>query len=168
MPEDPGAREHTCTVLEWGGLAQVAVPALCSCALNAGFKRVVWSAYQHERDLQSALMAAGASQQEPEQMRGTIRVLDFTSLMEGLRDYFAERIGQQTAGRLAFRESETEEFSIGLGGEEVAISGYGALAEALFGAGTAALPAPAGDGNLRGILAELLPLTAFQYDLSFV
>jgi len=160
--------QRVCTVVERGGRAREAVGALQMLAREKGFDTVRWRIYPHEDELAAELRSAGALQSGLDTMHGTLRIIDFESLMGALAGYIAEILGEDTAGDLSFSELPGERFAMRSGEQEAVVSGYGQLAEVLFGAGLDALSAPLAEGPLKRALSEVLPLPALHYDLSYV
>lgn len=162
-----GEKKNEWSVVEWGGSVEDALAALRILAERAGYPRISFTLYPHEKELSGRLLNAQARPQPPWAMKGVIRVTNFAALMEALRGYFTEIVGEKDAGALAFAELPGERFRIGSGSEELVIGDPGTLADALFGRGPSALAASEIPERLRDVLGRLLPLPALRYDLTY-
>ncbi|MGB9797356.1 MAG: GNAT family N-acetyltransferase [bacterium] len=95
---------------------------------------------------------------------GTVRLLNFSRLMERMRPYLRERIGE-IADRLRFEEKE-EKYSISLDGEELVIEGRRAITWVI-------LSRPGGyeivgEGKLLSYLREILPIPFVWYGINYI
>jgi len=155
------------SVTEWGGRPDDAVRALVWLGRQSGLERVSWRVCPHERDLVAELERAGGSQVATPTMRGTLRIVNFESLMDALSGYIAELLGETVATDMSFKELTGERFAFQMGGEKALVSGWGQLAEFLFGSGLDALSEPMKEGPLKESLSQILPFPALRYDLTY-
>jgi len=162
-----GEKKDEWSVVEWGGSVECALAGLKTLAERASFPRTTFTLYPHEEDLRARFQDAQARARPPRSMKGVVRITNFEGLMEALRDYFAEIVGERDARALAFAELPDERFRIRLESDELMIGNPGVLADVLFGKGLSALVGSDSLARLRGILNRLLPLPALRYDLTY-
>jgi GNAT superfamily N-acetyltransferase len=167
MPNRPETKEGLCELREWGGRPLDVIAALPKVARLRGCTCLRWRLYPHEVEARLGLLAAGAHDEGPALMQGTGRVADFVALMNALRGYMAELLGEERAAELEFREPGKETFSIHAGDEKLSIPDYATLTDLLFGKALEALPAPMPDGKLKEALSALLPFPIAQYDMTY-
>ena len=157
-----------CIVTEWGGRPGDACRAVSRRVRQERWASSEWTLYPHETDMAGVLDSGGARFKGHRAAGGSLRVADFCALMEALRGYLAELLGQQVAERLEFQEPSPGAFGVRLREDSLRIEGYGRLAEVLFGAGMEALPESLRDGPLKSALSAVLPLSPLNYDFSYV
>jgi len=167
LGQHPENDDGLCTMQEYGGRMADIIAALPGPAREVGCKKTWWRLYPHETEARADLLAAGATSQGAGPVVGVARVIDFVALMEALRGYFAELVGEQAAGGLEFEERAGETFLLRCGAAEVTVSGHAALVELLFGGGLANLPKEKEPTALRGVLGQILPLPIAQYDMNY-
>jgi len=133
---DPAA-DGVAFVAEYAGARGVLLSTMLKMMKMTGGRGLRLHLAQHDRTLGHRLEAAGLSG-KCVAASGTCVVLDFSSLMEKLRNRFVERAGEAAGAELSFAEEgppfgADNTFSVACGPDVVTIEGRGALAEFLFG-----------------------------------
>ncbi len=118
--------------------------------------------------LQAHLNAAGLTG-VPAPASGTLLVINFPQLMERVRPYLAERLGQAVAQELEFSEAPDGRYVIRRGSDAVILPNAGHLGNFLFGTvDPDADCVPEGDAALLSLLQQALPLPALWYGVNYV
>lgn len=117
-------------LVEFAGDRESICGALVNAARTLGLSNI--TVYSSIYDpINSCLMDIGAEMKDSHQL-GTVKVINFTSLMEKLRPYFAQYLPMEINEALEFRESENT-YLIDVMGEELKIEGQNDLNHLLFG-----------------------------------
>jgi hypothetical protein len=99
---------------------------------------------------------------------GTVLLVSFNQLMDRMRPYFAERVGEDEAQSLAFRE-RGDEFSFYYGGDRVVAGDRGTATQLIFGTpNRSEEPLLASGGRAGEVLREIFPIPALWYGLNYV
>ncbi len=103
---------------------------------------------------------------EPANLPGTAMIIHFEQLLEKMRPYFVERVGEHAAYGLVFRE-EGDEYHIYYGGDRVVAESRGAAAQLIFGTleETENAMLDAG-GRAGGVLRACLPIPGVWYGVN--
>ncbi len=106
----------------------------------------------------------------PEQasLPGTTAIVHFEQLLEKMRPYFVERLGEHAAHGLVFREVG-DEYHIYYGGDRVVAESRGAAAQLIFGTRDGAEDEMLNAGGRAGaILRKCLPIPGVWYGVNYV
>ncbi|MDP6041346.1 MAG: GNAT family N-acetyltransferase, partial [Candidatus Latescibacteria bacterium] len=99
---------------------------------------------------------------------GTTMIIHFEQLLEKMRPYFAECVGEQAANGLVFKEVD-DEYHVYYGGDCVVAESRGAAAQLIFGTGDGAEDAMLDAGGRAGeVLRECLPIPGVFYGVNYV
>ncbi len=103
---------------------------------------------------------------EPANLPGTAMIIHFEQLLEKMRPYFVERVGEHAAHGLVFRE-DGDEYHIYYGGDRVVAESRGAAAQLIFGTleETENAMLDAG-GRAGGVLRACLPIPGVWYGVN--
>ena len=103
---------------------------------------------------------------EPANLPGTAMIIHFEQLLEKMRPYFVERVGEHAAHGLVFREIG-DEYHIYYGGDRVVAESRGAAAQLIFGTHeeTENAMLDAG-GRAGGVLRACLPIPGVWYGVN--
>ena len=104
----------------------------------------------------------------PTTASGTILLVNFTQLMDRMRPYFTERVGEVEAQSLVFQQ-RGDEFLFCYGGDRVVASDRGTATQLIFGTpNRSEEPLLASGGRAGEILREIFPIPALWYGLNYV
>ncbi len=98
---------------------------------------------------------------------GTLRIINFTQLMERMRLYFEEIIGYSEAEKLRFKE-ENGSYIIGYESESVVIQDVAEATKLIFGSKDTPIDQFIEKGKLYDILKKILPIPVPWYGMNFV
>jgi len=99
---------------------------------------------------------------------GTTMIIHFEQLLEKMRPYFAERVGETAANGLVFKEVD-DEYHVYYGGDRVVTESRGAAAQLIFGTWDGAEDAMLDAGGQAGeVLRECLPIPGVWYGVNYV
>lgn len=158
----------TARVAEFAGDRRAVAAALPLVQQHYPVPRVRLHVLGSDAVLQAQLNAAGLGGM-PAPASGTLLVINFPQLMERLRPYLAERLGQAVAQALEFSEAPDERYVIRRGSDAIVLPGPGHLGNFLFGTvDPNADCAPEGDAALLALLRQALPLPALWYGVNYV
>ena len=98
---------------------------------------------------------------------GTILLVNFTQLMDRMRPYFTERVGEVEAQSLVFQQ-RGDEYDFCYGGDRVVAGDRGTAAQLIFGTPSGSEePLLASGGRAGEILREIFPIPALWYGLNY-
>lgn len=154
-------------VLDYGGERLALMGALGKFMRAQNLKRLSLQVMGYDAVLRDLLEARGLAG-DPVNAPGTTMVIRFAALMEKMRPYFAERVGEQAANGLVFKEVE-DEFRVYFGGDCVVADSRGAAAQLIFGTLNGAEDAMLLSGGRAGeVLRECLPIPGLCYGVNYV
>ena len=117
--------------------------------------------------LLQSLMEEKGLQLRPSNSACTVRIINFTQLMERLRPYFEEVIGYKETRKIRFLEKEGR-FIVEYGADRVVIPGRPEAAQLIFGSKDAPTELLSAGGKAGKILREVLPIPLPWYGINFV
>lgn len=159
---------HTARVAEFAGDRRALAAALLLVQQQYPVPQVRLHVMGSDTVLQAYLSAAGLAG-VPAPASGTLLVINFPQLMERVRPYLAERLGQAAAQALEFSEAPDGRYVIRRGSDAVILPDAGHLGNFLFGTvDPNADCAPEGDAALLSLLQQALPLPALWYGVNYV
>jgi predicted N-acetyltransferase YhbS len=154
-------------VVEYAGRPAAVLAGLAHVRAELDLAEIRLAVLPWDREMRAALQALGAPS-KTDTASATIRIVNFPALMESMRPWLAECLGEADAARLAFR-GEGDLAVFGAGSDHLEVADPADLVEILFGVAgephptLAAHPGPLGD-----ILPRSLPLPLPNYDLTYV
>ena len=152
-------------LLDYAGERSAIVGALGKFIDNQHLNRLSVHVKRFDTVLRGLLKARGLPG-EPANLPGTTMIIHFEQLLEKMRPYFVERIGEHAARGLVFREVG-DEYHIYYGGDRVVAESRGAAAQLIFGTleGTESAMLDAG-GRAGEILRACLPIPGVWYGVN--
>jgi len=117
--------------------------------------------------LLKSLMEEKGLQLRPSNSAGTVRIINFSQLMERLRPYFEEVIGYKETRKIRFLE-EGGRFIIEYGADRVVIPDRSDAVQLIFGSKDAPMEPLLAGGKAGEILREVLPVPLPWYGINFV
>ena len=162
-------------VVEFAGVRASVIAALPMLRRHYGVEQVRIHAQGSDPILARVLRLTTGVEGIESGFSGTLRVINFSQLMERCRPLLAERIGHAVTETLVFESdapagSAEGGFTIRRGTQTVRVSDLGSLASFLFGARKPADTdtSPTGDESLLQDLCAALPLPVPWYGISYV
>ena len=154
-------------LLDYAGERSAIVGALGKWIRTQELKRLSLHVKGFDSVLYDMLYARGLPP-ERAALPGTTMVIHFEQLLEKMRPYFVERIGEHAATGLAFREVG-DEYHIYYGGDRVVAESRGAAAHLIFGTWDGAEDAMLTAGGRAGeVLRKCLPIPGVWYGVNYV
>lgn len=117
--------------------------------------------------LMKSLMEERGFQLIPTNSAGTLRIINFTQLMERMRPYYEEVIGYKKARMLSFHE-EDGTFLIEYDSEKLTIPNRANAVQLLFGSKDISLKELTTSRRLKRLLKNILPFPVPWYGINFV
>ena len=152
-------------LLDYAGERSAIVGALGKFIDNQHLNRLSVHVKGFDTVLRGLLEARGLPSEQAN-LPGTTMIIHFEQLLEKMRPYFVERVGEHAAQGLVFRESG-DEYHIYYGGDRVVAESRGAAAQLIFGTleGTENAMLDAG-GRAGEILRACLPIPGVWYGVN--
>ena len=98
---------------------------------------------------------------------GTCVMINFPQLMERLRPYFVERVGEEIGNALRFAEIR-DRYTMALGEEVFAIPSRGCATHFVFGTMEERPTPPPSEGILAEVYKKAFPIPALYYGINYV
>ena len=152
-------------LLDYAGERSAIVGALGKFIEKQNLNRLSLHVKGFDTVLHGLLEARGLTG-EPANLPGTTMIIHFEQLLEKMRPYFVERVGEHAARGLVFREVG-DEYHIYYGGDRVVAESRGAAAQLIFGTleGTENAMLDAG-GRAGEVLRACLPIPGVWYGVN--
>ena len=152
-------------LLDYAGERSAIVGALGKFIDNQNLNRLSLHVKGYDTVLRGLLEARGLTG-EPANLPGTTMIIHFEQLLEKMRPYFVERIGEHAACGLVFREVG-DEYHIYYGGDRVVAESRGAAAQLIFGTLEETENAMLDAGGRAGeVLRACLPIPGVWYGVN--
>lgn len=154
--------EGRVSIQEFAGDRRSVVGALGKLIRDYDLKAVGIHVMGYDTLLQDLLSEKGLTG-KPANVSGTVCLVHFEQLMERMRPYFAERIGEVAAKGLVFREDGDEHHFI-FGGDRLIAEDRGRAAQVIFGTLDGAEDELLSQSGKAGeVLREIFPLPGLWY-----
>ena len=152
-------------LLDYAGERSAIVGALGKFIVNQHLNRLSVHVKEFDTVLRGLLKARGLTG-ESSNLPGTTMIIHFEQLLEKMRPYFVERVGEHAAYGLVFREVG-DEYHIYYGGNRVVAESRGAAAQLIFGTLEGAENAMLDAGGRAGeVLRACLPIPGVWYGVN--
>ena len=162
--QDKGA---TTGVLEYAGDRKSIAGALGQLVRQYDLASLDLHVADHDRLLLD-LMRERGGEGVPAATSGTVTLIHFEQLMERMRPYFAELVGEDAASGLVFRQLE-DHFRVSYGGNSIVAGGPGQAVQLIFGTPEREEESLLqGGGRAAEILREVLPIPTLWYGVNYV
>jgi hypothetical protein len=120
-----------------------------------------------DRLAQNILSEAGTELQ-PGHASGTVHIVNFPQLMDRMRPYFTEILGESETRRLEFTADDGA-YQIRYDEDSITIPDRGELAHLIFGTHEEAVADRLGDdGKAAEVMRQVLPIPALSYGINYV
>ena len=154
-------------IAEYAGERVSVLGALTQIAAFYNRRRVNLHVSGHDTVMQGLLQESGV-RLEPTHAAGTVQIVNFAQLMERLRPYFAEVLGEATANQLWFTATDGG-YQIRYGGDVITIPDCGEAAHFIFGTREEIVADRLASGGKAGeLMREVLPVPALWYGINYV
>lgn len=159
--------EGRVSVLDYAGERSVLVGALGKLITEQGLSRLSIHAKGFDSVLQDLLSVRGLTGSQVS-VPGTTLIIHFEKLLEKMRPYFVERVGETAANGLVFREVD-DEYHVYYGGDRVVAESRGAAAQLIFGTWDGSEEEMLKLGGQAGdVLRACLPIPGLWYGVNYV
>ncbi len=159
--------EGRVAVLDYAGERSALVGVLGKLIGEQSSSRLSIHAKGFDTVLQDLLSARGLTGSQAN-VPGTTLIIHFEKLLEKMRPYFVERVGETAANGLVFREVG-DEYHIYYGGDRVVAENRGAAAQLIFGTWDGVEEEMLKLGGQAGdILRACLPIPGLWYGVNYV
>jgi predicted acetyltransferase len=154
-------------IAEYAGERSSILSALPQIASHYNRQRASLHVSGNDVLMQSLLTEKGVSL-EPTHSAGTVQIVNFPQLMDRMRPYFSEVLGDADASRLQF-SAENGAYQIRYGTDVITIPERGEAAHLIFGTREEmAANRLAGGGKATELMREVLPIPALWYGINYV
>jgi predicted N-acetyltransferase YhbS len=159
--------EGRVAVLDFAGERSALVGVLGKLIAEQNLNRLSIHAKGFDSVLQDLLAVRGLTGVKAN-VPGTTMIIHFEKLLEKMRPYFVERVGETAANGLVFREVD-DEYHVYYGGDRVVAENRGAAAQLIFGTldGVEEEMLKLG-GQAGDILRACLPIPGLWYGVNYV
>ena len=159
--------EGRLTLQDYAGERSAIVGVLGKLMKEQNMNRLSLHVEGYDTVLHGLLEARGLTGKQTA-LPGTTMVIHFEQLLEKMRPYFVERVGETAANGLVFKEVD-DEYHVYYGGDRVVAESRGAAAQLIFGTWDSAEDAMLEAGGRAGeVLRECLPIPGVWYGVNYV
>lgn len=154
-------------LLDYAGERSAIVGVLGKFIREQNLNRLSLHVERYDTILGGLLEARGLTGKQTA-LPGTTMIIHFEQLLEKMRPYFAERVGETAANGLVFKEVD-DEYHVYYGGDRVVAESRGAAAQLIFGTWDGAEDAMLDAGGRAGeVLRDCLPIPGVWYGVNYV
>lgn len=152
-------------IAEFAGDRHTLLAALPQIAQRYGAEQVQWQVLRHDTLFRSLCEAAGLSG-TPVNTPGTVKLINFSQLMERLRPYWEERLGRVEAAKFSAWQRE-EQYGFRFGEAEF-VTDRDTATRLLFGTVDGAEKEAIAQSALADVLKAVFPLPCLWYGINYV
>ncbi len=156
-----------CRVLDYAGERSAIIGVLGKFTQQQNVKEISVHVMGYDTVLKDLLKSHGANGSQSS-LPGTTLIINFEQLLEKMRPYFIERIGEDAANGLVFNEVG-DQYHVYYGGDRVVAESRGAAAQLIFGTWSGTEETILNEGGRAGeVLRICLPIPGVWYGVNYV
>ena len=156
-----------CRVLDYAGERSAIIGVLGKFTQQQNVKEISVHVMGYDTVLKDLLKSHGANGSQSS-LPGTTLIINFEQLLEKMRPYFIERIGEDAANGLVFNEVG-DQYHVYYGGDRVVAESRGAAAQLIFGTWSGTEETILNEGGCAGeVLRICLPIPGVWYGVNYV